>query len=245
MDKSAAMLAAAVNPRTMRVGKSFAPIVQVWLITLRPQSGDNNLFTVTERRAGLTDLTASGPLAQSWGSTVMVAYRKIPQSLAARSHPDALSHDLFHGVTPRQMDREARDLAEAAALRPQVRARLEARLIERLKTPLDTPSWGPDWVRDGERHAPQRNGHRPGGLLGLVARRRMQRAQDETASPLSREQLDDTAIIARNLEKSRQVWHYRPLYLIGCGGGAGDRAARHAGGLSDHSWRCVDPGAVQ
>src|SRR5215469_7376599 len=63
----------------------------------------------------------------------------------------ALSHELFHGLTPEEFNDEAKRLAELEALTPQVRARMKAQLIERLKTPVDSPTWGPDWVTHGER----------------------------------------------------------------------------------------------
>ena len=63
----------------------------------------------------------------------------------------ALSQELFHGLTPEEFNQEAKELAKLEALTPQVRARMKAQLTERLKTPVDQPSWGPDWVRHGER----------------------------------------------------------------------------------------------
>lgn len=158
----------------------------------------------------------------------MVAYRKVAESevpparepeprrrlsLGARPRK-ALSHDLLHDVSPEEFDREARTLAEAEALTPETRARLEAQLIERLKTPVDTPSWGPDWVRKGERTAPRRKG-KPGGLLGILARsqKKPEPIEEAPRSALSMEQQDDAHVIARNLEKSRQVHHYRWLYV--------------------------------
>ena len=148
----------------------------------------------------------------------MVAYlkRADAEPMPQRSKRSALSHDLFHGLTPQQLDREARDLAEAEATPPEVRTRLEARLVERLKTPVDKPSWGPDWVRHGDRHAPKRRKpSRIAVLLGAFGVRPKEQAAAEPPAPLTREELDDTAIISRNLEKSRQVWGYRPLYVVG------------------------------
>ena len=148
----------------------------------------------------------------------MVAYLKRADDdpMPQRSKRSALSHDLFHGLTPQQLDREARDLAEAEATPPEVRTRLEARLVERLKTPVDKPSWGPDWVRHGDRHAPKRRKpSRIAVLLGAFGVRPKEHAAAEPPAPLTREELDDTAIISRNLEKSRQVWGYRPLYVVG------------------------------
>jgi len=104
----------------------------------------------------------------------MVAYRTSEQPKR-----QALSHELFHGLSPAEFDAEARALAGAEAMTPAVRARVKAQLVERLKTPVDAPSWGPDWVRK-------------------------RGAKTEAA--------EETDIIARNLEKSRQVAHYRGLY---------------------------------
>ena len=84
----------------------------------------------------------------------MVAYlSKADQPDRVPVRRKALSHDLFHGLSPEEFGREGRSLADAEAMTPQTRARIEALLIERLKTPVDTPSWGPDWVRRGERVA--------------------------------------------------------------------------------------------
>jgi hypothetical protein len=142
----------------------------------------------------------------------MVAYLRRSEP-AERS--SALSRDLFHNATPQQLDREARELAQAEATPPQVRARLEAKLIERLKTPVDRPSWGPDWVRDGDRHAPKRRKvNRFAVLLAAFGVRPKEHATSEPP-PLTPVEQDDTAIIARNLEKSRQVWGYRSLYAAG------------------------------
>ena len=145
----------------------------------------------------------------------MVAYLRRKDSDIDERAPH-LSRDLFHNATPRQMDREARELADAEAMPPEVRARLEAKLVERLKTPVDKPSWGPDWVRHGDRYAPKRR-RRGGGLIGAIRKLRG-KPQEEAAAEapaLTAEEQDDTHIIARNLEKSRQVWGYRPLYVAG------------------------------
>src|SRR5215472_17863563 len=122
-----------------------------------------------------------------------------------------LSHDLFHGLSPDEFDSEAQSLAEAQAMTPQVRARLKAQLIERLMTPIDRPSWGPDWVRRGERDAPRakRNGF-------LTAFRgnghdEKNKSEDGTDADLSKGEKNDSDIMVRNLEKSRQVHHYRGL----------------------------------
>jgi hypothetical protein len=142
----------------------------------------------------------------------MVAY--LPKADAPDRVPvrrNALSHELFHGLSPEEFGREARSLADAQAMTPQTRARIEALLIERLKTPVDTPSWGPDWVRRGERVAAARQ--RKGWWFApWIARNDVDDGEDD--QPLSPEQRDDNAIIMRNMEKSRQVAHYRPLYLF-------------------------------
>jgi hypothetical protein len=122
-----------------------------------------------------------------------------------------LSHDLFHGLSPEEFDSEAQSLADAQAMTPQVRARLKAQLIERLMTPVDRPSWGPDWVRRGERDAPRA---RREGFLDRF------RGSDDTRpagggdDDLTRVERDDANVMVRNLEKSRQVNHYRTLYAL-------------------------------
>jgi hypothetical protein len=126
----------------------------------------------------------------------------------------ALSHDLLHGMSPKEFDDEAKALADADAMTPAVRARIKAQLIERLKTPVDQPSWGPDWVRQGERAAAQaRKGK---GVVGkILAFSGKKKAEDEAPKgPLSEEEADDAAVISRNMEKSRQVSHYKPLYAV-------------------------------
>lgn len=123
----------------------------------------------------------------------------------------ALSHELFHGLSPEEFTREAKSLADAEAMTPQVRARLEAQLVERLKTPVDAPSWGPDWVKRGERAlAPQPRRE----ALAPAVKDEKTAAAEPSRDPLSAEQRDDTTIIMRNMEKSRQVAHYRPLYIL-------------------------------
>ena len=159
----------------------------------------------------------------------MVAYRRIddaddssdlaeavPTGDTARPTPRlrgssrrALSHDLFHGLTPAEFNAEARSLADAEAMTPEVRERLRAQLVERLKTSVDKPSWGPDWVRHGERYAPTRSGEKR-GVFGLFGKK-----NDEDDEPvLSVAEQDDAHVIARNMEKSRQVHHYRWLYIL-------------------------------
>ncbi len=139
----------------------------------------------------------------------MVADRNSEQKqLAARRK---LSHELLHGLTPEQFDEEAKALRAAEAMTPPVRARLKAQLVERLKTSVDAPSWGPDWVRYGERDAPKHPRSRS-GVFGLF---RTKPDEDAPPPPLDDEQLDDAHVIVRNLEKSRQVHHYRWLYGLG------------------------------
>jgi hypothetical protein len=141
----------------------------------------------------------------------MVAYKTVGVPVQ-RSNSKSLSHELFHDLTPQQLDREARSLADAEALTPAVRARLEAQLIERLKTPVDPPSWGPDWVKKGDRHAPKHRRQGRFNLLALMGAKKKE-ADAGDSEPLSREEQDDAHVIVRNLEKSRQVHHYRPLYI--------------------------------
>lgn len=124
-----------------------------------------------------------------------------------------LSHDLFHGLSPEEFDSEAQSLADAQAMTPQVRARLKGQLVERLMTPPDLPSWGPDWVKRGERDAPRSKRE------GFFSRfRASDNEGDENAdaadSGLSKDERDDADVIVRNLEKSRQVHHYRGLYTL-------------------------------
>ncbi len=132
----------------------------------------------------------------------------------ARGSRGKLSHDLFHGLSPEEFGKEAQALADARAMTPEVRARLKAQLVERLMTPVDRPSWGPDWIRRGERDAPRRRS-RPHVLAALFPRAEPQEPDEEPADQdLSRSEREDAAVIVRNLEKSRQVHHYRGLYLL-------------------------------
>ena len=128
----------------------------------------------------------------------MVAFKKSEQpaqeprlsdSPLSRPAPKraALSHEFFNGLTPAEFDKEAKELAAAEGMTQEVRARMRAHMIERLKTPVDAPSWGPDWVKAFNKK-PKRN------------------------APAPVIETDDAAIIMRNMEKSRQVAHYRPLY---------------------------------
>ncbi len=145
----------------------------------------------------------------------MVAYiQKNDDTSVVPVRRKKLSHELFHGLSPEEFDREAKSLADAAAMTPAVRARLEAQLIERLKTPIDTPSWGPDWVKHGERVAAANQGERKGRFAWFG--KRDEESDDADAlpnDPLSAVERDDADIIMRNMEKSRQVAHYRPLYI--------------------------------
>jgi hypothetical protein len=137
----------------------------------------------------------------------------------------ALSNDFMHGLSPEEFHKEAEALAAMTAA---ARARLQAQLIERLKTPVDRPTWGPDWVRHGERVAAPRRGKK-GWLSKLFSFGKKddeddkgaddKDADDQEASPskraaLNAEESDDAAIISRNMEKSRQVSHYKPLYAM-------------------------------
>jgi hypothetical protein len=144
---------------------------------------------------------------------VAYTYRKSEPERARRT---ALSHELFHGLSPEEFDTEAKSLADAQAMTPQVRARLEAQLLERLKTPVDTPSWGPDWVRRGERvAAEQRRRQKTSRYAAWFGRNEDDEDEEELpVDPLSIAERDDAGVIMRNMEKSRQVAHYRPLYLL-------------------------------
>jgi len=124
-----------------------------------------------------------------------------------------LSHDLFHGLSPEEFGSEAQALADVKAMTPQVRARLKAQLVERLMTPVDRPSWGPDWVKRGERDAPRaRQAGFPGRVRGDAANKVANGADAD--DDLSKDERNDANVIVRNLEKSRQVNHYRILYAF-------------------------------
>ena len=124
----------------------------------------------------------------------------------------ALSNELFHGLSPEEFNQEAKRLAELEALTPQVRARMKAQLIERLKTPVDAPSWGPDWVKHGERVSAR--AQKKKNPLAKIFRGRREEDEDDELPALSEDERDDAQVITRNMEKSRQVAHYRPLYAI-------------------------------
>ncbi|HTQ13315.1 MAG TPA: hypothetical protein VMH86_05505 [Rhizomicrobium sp.] len=140
----------------------------------------------------------------------MVAYRKMDEASPPTGRKVALSHELFHGLSPEEFRAESEMFHEAIAMSPGVRRRLEAQLKERLMTPPDPPSWGPDWVRHGEKFAPKR-GEKQGWLRGLF---RKKDAEEEPGADLEDEKpTDEDYVIARNMEKSRQIAHYRWLYI--------------------------------
>lgn len=149
----------------------------------------------------------------------MIAYYR-PNEEAKTSTPvrprRLHSHELCDGLSPEEFDRQAKSVRDAEGMTPAVRARLKAQLIERLKTPVDTPSWGPDWVKKGERVAAK--GRKEDGVftrvLSLAKKKDDEDKADAPPPALTEEESDDAAIIARNMEKSRQVSQYRPLYLI-------------------------------
>jgi hypothetical protein len=125
----------------------------------------------------------------------------------------ALSHELFHGLSPEEFNQEAKRLAELEALTPQVRARMKAQLIERLKTPVDAPTWGPDWVKHGERVS-ARAQKKKNPLAKMFSRAKDANDEGDEFPVLTDDERDDAQVITRNMEKSRQVAHYRPLYAI-------------------------------
>ena len=150
----------------------------------------------------------------------MIAYyrpKTDPADMQPQPRRSALSSELFHGLTPEQFDGEAVALSKAQAMTPSVRARLKAQLVERLKTPVDEPSWGPDWVRRGEKVAAHRH-RKPGVVSRMLPFGKTEDVEDdEIEDPLNTHERTDAEIIARNMEKSRQVAHYRPLYLAAAG----------------------------
>jgi len=141
----------------------------------------------------------------------MIAYYTPKQELETAPKRSALSRDMFHGLTPEQFDEEAQSLSKVQAMTPAVRARMKAQLIERLKTPVDDPTWGPDWVKRGERVAAHR--HKKPGVMARMLPFGKKEEDEEDAEPLNERERTDNDIIARNMEKSRQVAHYRPLYM--------------------------------
>ena len=148
------------------------------------------------------------------GNVMITFQRQRDERTRTPKTRQALSHDLLNGLSPQEFDDEARALADADAMTPAVRARMKAQLIERLKTPVDQPSWGPDWVRQGERVAAQ-NRKGKGAVAKLLSFGGKKKDEDEAPpGPLNEEEADDAAIISRNMEKSRQVSHYKPLYAV-------------------------------
>ncbi len=133
---------------------------------------------------------------------------------------NGLSRELLHGLTPDEFKAEAHSLAAAEAMTPQVRERMKAHLVERLMTPVDRPSWGPDWIRQSDRDAPRRGKKKSAGLMGFFRPERSAFNASENAEPpvksaLSSQDNDESRVIARNLETSRQVAHYSGLYVFG------------------------------
>ena len=129
---------------------------------------------------------------------------------------NALSHDLLDGLSSEEFDEQAKKLASMNA-NPAARARLKAQLVERLKTPVDEPSWGPDWVRHGERVAGHNQRLKKPGLFGRMRDKKPEKPDEDAeadTSPANKRVDDDETIIARNMEKSRQVAHYKPLYIL-------------------------------
>ncbi|MGA7675649.1 MAG: hypothetical protein WCA78_11490 [Rhizomicrobium sp.] len=125
----------------------------------------------------------------------------------------ALSDEFLHGMDSEGFHKEAEKLS---ALTPAARARLKAQLIERLKTPVDEPSWGPDWVRHGERVAAKKA--KKNGLIHwfktLYGKKKDDEEEEAPKPVLKAQDADDAAVISRNMEKSRQVSHYKPLYAV-------------------------------
>jgi hypothetical protein len=142
----------------------------------------------------------------------MVAYRKIDEASPPTGRRLALSHELFHGLTPEEFNQEAQSLADAQAMTPAVRRRLEAQLTERLMTPPDAPSWGPDWVKHGDKYAPQRGPERK-GVFARMLKKDDEDGESEAVENGDTKATDEDYVIARNMEKSRQIAHYKWLYI--------------------------------
>jgi hypothetical protein len=134
----------------------------------------------------------------------MSVYRRAQDLMDVPVRKQALSHEIFHGLTPDEFGREAGSIADAQAMTPEMRARLEAQLVERLKTPVDPPSWGPDWAK-------KRNGGEPGFFSRMFGKKEAKAASED--DPLNESERSDAQVIARNMEKSRQVAHYKGLYI--------------------------------
>jgi hypothetical protein len=156
-----------------------------------------------------TDATDNDNASRARGRS---ANRKPPRN--------GLSRELLHGLTPDEFKAEAHSLAAAEAMTPQVRERMKAHLVERLMTPVDRPSWGPDWIKQSDRDAPRRGKKKSQGLMGFFRPERSAFNASENAEPpvksaLSSQDNDESRVIARNLETSRQVAHYSGLYVFG------------------------------
>jgi hypothetical protein len=155
------------------------------------------------------------------GGEAVPAPAKPKPSKAAPKH--ALARDMLHGLSPEEFDVEAKSLAAAEALTPQVRERMRTQLVERLKTPIDPPSWGPDWIKRGEKTTPltqkKEGGFRLASLFPFGKKDEDDDAEDdaevnETLAALDEEDQNDAQVIAHNMEKSRQVFHFRSLYVL-------------------------------
>src|SRR3974390_2475609 len=131
----------------------------------------------------------------------------------------ALTRDMLHGLSTEEFDREAKSPADAEALTPEVRERLRTKLVERLKTPIDPPTWGPDWIKRGQNSEPLTQKKPRGYFASLSPFGRNEdnddeKEENEAIEALDEEDRNDAQIIARNIEKSRQVWHFRSLYIL-------------------------------
>jgi hypothetical protein len=135
----------------------------------------------------------------------------------------ALARDMLHGLSPEEFDVEAKSLAAAESLTPQVRERMRTQLVERLKTPIDPPSWGPDWIKRSEKSSPltekKEGSSRLASLFPFGRKDDDDKGEDdaearEIIAALDGEDQDDARVIARNIEKSRQVFHFRSLYVL-------------------------------
>jgi hypothetical protein len=131
----------------------------------------------------------------------------------------SLSRDMLHGLSPEEFDGEAKSLAAAESLTPQVRERMRMQLVERLKTPIDPPSWGPDWVKRGHTTEPltekKKGGLRLASLFPFGRKDDDEEDAEDNVADLDDDDQDDARVIAHNMEKSRQVWHFRGLYVLG------------------------------
>jgi hypothetical protein len=110
-----------------------------------------------------------------------------------RKARNSLSHELL-GMEPEEFAAEVRAFREASALSPDMRERLRRRLVEHLKAPIDAPSWGPDWLNWHALEEAERRGSGP------------------APEGVSSDEMD-SRVIVRNLERSRHVARYMPLYL--------------------------------